>query len=527
MKGVIAAGDPQTAAAGAEILAQGGNAVDAAVAAAFASFVAEAVLVNIGGGGVALVVDGSSGQATVYDFFSDMPSGRLAGQADFRQVLVDFGAEQQPFYIGRASVAVPGVVAGLAAMAETRGALPLDRLLRPAVRLAREGVVLSEALAYVLKILSPIFTDTPPLAAMFTRNGRVYRAGERLCFPALAETLTRLGREGPAQFYTGAVGQQIVADQQAHGGLLTARDLAAYRVRQMAPIRLDYRGYTVLLPPPPSSGGVLIAFALKLLEAVDLQDLSPTSFEHARLLAETMRLANAARKTWETNVGSDEARVERFLAEEHLNRYRRELVHSLKRGPSPDRSRAGQRGGPGNTTHISVVDGQGGVAGVTTSAGENAGFVVGDSGVCLNNMLGEIDLHPDGFHRLPPGVRLTTMMSPAIVLRDGRPVLAVGSGGSNRLRSAIVQVISNALDFQMPLQQAIDAPRLHFEDGLLQAEGGVPAPVVAELRRAGYQVNHWPGRNMFFGGAHAVARQGEGLLAAGDRRRGGSVAVVD
>jgi gamma-glutamyltranspeptidase/glutathione hydrolase len=166
------------------------------------------------------------------------------------------------------------------------------------------------------------------------------------------------------------------------------------------------------------------------------------------------------------------------------------------------------------------------VVSVTTSAGEYAGFVVGDTGVCLNNMLGELDLHPQGFHRLPPGVRLTTMMSPVVVLREGEPVLALGSGGSNRLRSAIMQVISNVIDFGMPLADAIDAPRVHFEAGLLQVEGGITDSVVTELNRAGYRVNHWPGRNMFFGGTHAVAQQNGELVAAGDNRRGGSVSIV-
>jgi gamma-glutamyltranspeptidase/glutathione hydrolase len=528
MRGVIAAGDPQTAAAGAAILEMGGNAVDAAVAAAFVSFVAEAALVNIGGGGVALIVEGGrpdSGQATAYDFFGTMPSGHLGGGADFREILVDFGPEQQPFYIGRASVAVPGVVAGLCAMAEARGTLPLLQLLEPAIQLAREGAILSKALAYVLDILTPIFTDTPESAAIFAPNGHVYRAGDRMVFPALAETLARLGHEGPDLFYTGAVGQAIVADQQVHGGLITPDDLASYQVRQVAPIRLDYRGYTVLLPPPPSSGGVLIAFALKLLEAMDVASLFYASFEHVRLLAEVMRLTNVARQTWETSQGPDAIRVQQFLSDEHIAEYRHELVAVLK-GRSPltePEFAAGSR----DTTHISVVDSQGLVVSVTSSAGENAGFMVGDTGVCLNNMLGEIDLHPNGFHRLPSGARLTTMMSPVVVLREGEPVLAVGSGGSNRLRSAIMQVISNVIDFGMPLADAIDAPRVHFEADLLQVEGGILDSVVSELKRAGYRVNHWPGRNMFFGGAHAVAQQGGKLVAAGDRRRGGSVAVVE
>jgi gamma-glutamyltranspeptidase/glutathione hydrolase len=503
----------------------GGNAVDAAVAATFASFVAEAALVNIGGGGIAMIVGGDGlEEATVYDFFSTMPSGRLGENADFREILVDFGPEQQPFYIGRASSAVPGVVAGLCAMAQAHGRLPLAKLLEPAARLAREGAVLSEALAYVLDILTPIFTDTPGLAAAFAPRGHVFRAGERMAFPALAETLERLGQEGPDLFYTGALGQAIVEDQRAHGGLITADDLASYQVRRVRPIRLDYRGYSVLLPPPASTGGVLIAFALKLLETVDVATLSYASHQHVRLLAEVMRLTNLARPSWETSRRPNTTRIEDFLSAQHVSGYQSELLELLNGKPAS--LDPGLRGGPSATTHISVVDGQGTIVGVTTSAGENAGYVVGETGVCLNNILGEIDLHPQGFHRLPPGTRLTTMMSPVVVLCDGEPMLAVGSGGSNRLRSAITQVISNVVDFGMPLAEAIDAARVHFEGDLLQVEGGISESVVRGLEGAGYRVNHWPGRNMLFGGAHAVARQNGELVAAGDRRRGGSVAVV-
>ena len=533
MKGVIAAGDPQTVAAGAAMLEMGGNAVDAAVAASFASFVAEVPLVNIGGAGIALIVDcqGSPADspclevATAYDFICTMPSGPLGEDADFHKVLIDFGPEQQPFYIGRASSAVPGVVAGLCTMAQAHGRLPLTRLLEPAVRLAREGAVLSEALAYVMDILTPIFADTPQSAAIFVPGGQVYRAGERMVFPALATTLERLGNEGPDLFYTGLIARAILEDQEVHGGLITAEDLASYQVREVPPIRLDYRGYTVLLPPPASSGGALIAFALKLLAAVDVTSLRPASFEHLRLLAEVMRLTNSARHTWETSQGPDADRIEAFLSAEHIAGHQRELLAHLDgKSPPPDTD---QPGGPSATTHISVVDSQGLIVGVTTSTGENAGYVVGDTGVCLNNMLGEIDLHPQGFHRLPPGARLTTMMSPVAVLRQGEPVLAVGSGGSNRLRSAIVQVISNVIDFGLPLADAIDAPRVHFEADILQVEGGISDSVVREIQGVGYQVNHWPGRNMFFGGAHAVANQDGQLVAAGDKRRGGSVAVVE
>jgi gamma-glutamyltranspeptidase/glutathione hydrolase len=180
-----------------------------------------------------------------------------------------------------------------------------------------------------------------------------------------------------------------------------------------------------------------------------------------------------------------------------------------------------------------VADAAGRIVSITTSAGESAGFVVADTGVMLNNMLGETDLHPHGFHRLPPGRRLITMMSPVLALRQGQPLLAVGSGGSNRIRSAILQVLSNLFDFKLDLAEAVAAPRLHFENDVLQLEGGVSPGVAAGLEAAGYKVNRWPELNMFFGGVHAVARPGQtsvknsAWLAVGDPRRGGSMAMVE
>ncbi len=523
MGGVIAAGDSQTAAAGATILAQGGNAVDGVVAAAFASFVAESVLVNIGGGGVGLVHDPLAG-ATAYDFFSAMPSGTLAPNADFREIILDFGPTTQSFHIGRASVAVPGVVAGLCRMAQDRGRLPLAQLLHPAIDLARNGATLSPGLDFVAGLLANIFTDTPGLAKLYAPHGPMIRAGDAILLPELADTLERLGKEGPDLFATGAVAQAILADQAAHGGLITRADLADYTVHTLPPIAVDYRSHTVLLPPPSSGGGALIAFALGLLDGLDLAPLGHNSPAHLRILTETMRQANLARQTWARTPGPDIARIRAFLDPAHVAEYASALRAALAGAPMPPDP--AHPNGHQETTHISVVDNDGLIAAVTTSAGENAGFVVGETGVCLNNMLGEIDLHPDGFHRLAPGARLTTMMSPAIVLREGAPILAVGSGGSSRIRSAILQVISNVLDFGLPLTAAVNAPRIHFEQNTLQIEGGIPQSTVDAMRARGYNVVQWPDRNMYFGGAHAVALAGGTPMAAGDPRRGGAVAAV-
>jgi gamma-glutamyltranspeptidase/glutathione hydrolase len=228
MQGIIAAGDAQTAAAGVEILQRGGNAVDAAAAAVFASFAAESVMTNIGGGGLAIVGDTGSPEPCVYDFFVNMPSGELSPRMDFHKIVSDYGPEQVPLYIGRASAATPGLIPGLCTLIEKHGSLPLEDLLAPAIKLARDGVVLSPSQAYVLDFLAAIYADTPEVTAMYFPNGKAWRAGQRHAFPGLANILMQLAAEGPTLFSEGALAAAIVADQETNGGLITADDLRNY-----------------------------------------------------------------------------------------------------------------------------------------------------------------------------------------------------------------------------------------------------------------------------------------------------------
>jgi gamma-glutamyltranspeptidase/glutathione hydrolase len=527
--GVIAAGDRETAAAGAEMLRRGGNAVDAAVAAAFASFIAEAGVVHLGGSGIAQLYNARTGESRVYDFFSAVPGlgGPLSDQLDFEEVTIDFGAATQRFYLGRGSVAVPGNIAGLCALAAAHGRLALPELLEPATRLAREGVVLAPFQADTCQLLAPLYTNTENMRHIFAANGAIVQAGERLFIPDLAGTLSALSREGPAYARTGALAQALLADQATHGGQLTATDLMAYEVRQPAPIRVAYRDHEVRLPSLSSAGGVLTAFALKLLADIDLGALRHGSVDHLRHLYEVQATVTRARLVWEGLVETlpgDEA-VERFLDEQLVDRYRRELGHVLaERRPLIT---AAEPPGPANTSHLSVIDGDGLAIGLTTTAGESAGYVVPGTGYIPNNMLGEEDLHPKGFHSRPPGQRIPTMMTPAIVLRDDQPRLVVGSGGSIRIRSAILQVLSNLLDFHLPLDEAVNRPRVHLDNGVLQCEAGYDPRAVDELEALGYAVNRWPSRSIYFGGAHSVAREPDGRLhAAGDDRRGGATATV-
>lgn len=527
-QGVVAAGSPETVAAGIEMLGQGGNAVDAAVAAAFATFVAESTISHTGGAGFALVYP-LDAEPVVYDFFGVMPGLGSNGavdrrRLDFREAFIAFEATVGVYHIGRGSVAVPGNVAGLCALAADYGRLSLSTLLGPAVRLAREGVVISSSQAEIAKLVRPIITDTPGIARLFSLNGRFCDEGDRLRNPNLATTLERLGAEGPALFYRGKMAAALVADQAANGGLITEKDLRSYQVVQRPPLRINYRGRTILSNPPPSSGGALVAFGLRLLEGFEVGGMPHGSTPHLALLTEVMRATIRVRAARDPAELIDPEAVGGFLSEAHVAPYRRQVADALA-ASRPGDDLPSERRHRGSTTHISVIDGRGMAVGLTTTPGESAGFVVGDSGVILNNLLGEADLHPRGFHTLLPGARLSSMMAPTFLVEGDRPRAVLGSGGSNRLRTAILQTISNIVDFDLPVDQAVNRPRMHFEGRVVELEGGFDPDAADGLERAGYQINRWPKRSMFFGGVHTAVVENGVLGGAGDPRRGGAVKI--
>ncbi len=521
-KGIVAAGHPATAEAGADMLRCGGNAVDAAVAAAFTSFVAEPTLVSPGGGGFALMAGPLAPDPVIYDFFCSFPGlgQETPVETDFITTTVDFGPTSQNFHIGRASVAVPGNVAGLVRLQAEHGKMPLRDVLQPAIRLARYGVTLGDFGCYVGHLLRPIFLYDAQVAALFGGPDSflpydfVYRN------PELADTLDTLSREGADWFYKGDFARELVRDQQNNGGLITEADLQAYQVEVRKALHLPYRDYELLTNPPPSRGGALIAFSLAMLAAFDLHTLRFGRPRHLGLLAEVMRQTNLARPVFEESLSAEE-----FLSPEFVQRHRNDLGARLARHARPYPPDPPPAASHNNTTHISVMDAKGNFVALTTTSGETSGYAVPGTGFILNNILGEDDLHPLGFHKGVPGRRIGSMMAPTILLRDGKPMLALGSGGSNRLRTAILQVISNVCDFGMELPVAVQAPRIHYEFGQLQAEGGIMPYSLDTLRRWGYDVVAWEGLHMFFGGVHAVGLDSRWrMVGAGDPRRAGTVA---
>jgi gamma-glutamyltranspeptidase/glutathione hydrolase len=474
MSGVVAAGHPKSAEAGAATLREGGNAVDAAVAAVLASFAVESPLTGFGAGGFMTVHH--RGETTLLDFFVAVPGlDGTSRTGDLEPIDVVFDAETtQTFFVGPVSCGVPGTPAGVVEALRRFGSMPLDELVKPAIRLAREGAPVNHEQAYILKILAPIHERLAGTRELYAPAGRTLREGETFRFEELAEALERFAAEGVVPFYRGELAAQLSDHVLENGGTLGRADLTAYAAIERTPVRAEFRGTEVLTNPQPSSGGTLIAYSLDVLER-----LGPTSGPEE--LVEAMDAAN---------------------------RHRGDLL--------------------GSTTHISAIDAEGMTAAVTCSNGSGSGVLVPGTGVILNNMLGEEDLNPFGFHRGEPGSRVTSMMAPTVVLRDGEVILAVGSAGSNRIRSAILQTVVRVVEQGMGPAEAIAAPRLHFEAGVVQAEPGIDTAALARLEARGVAVARRPEINLFFGGVQAVARDPETgeVSGGGDPRRGGAVAYA-
>jgi len=515
MSGVVAAGHPITAETGAQVLREGGNAVDAAVASVLGSFALESPLTGFGAGGFMMVHRGE--ETVLIDFFVAAPGlDGIERGVELIPVPVHFDAETvQTFYVGPASCGVPGTAAGLELALERFGTAPLADLAAPAVELAREGAPVNTQQAYIFEILWPIHERLEETRGLYAPDGQRLGEGDVFRFPELAEALERFAAEGAEPFYRGDVAAALSGFVREHGGTLGATDLARYEAIERRPIRAPFRGTEVLTNPPPSSGGILIAYALGLLERLG-------AASGPEQLVAAMDAANAAR---------DEAFAEALYGDE---------LHAALLDPAElDRIAAAAPRGPGSappspgdllgsTTHISVLDGDGMCASVTCSNGSGSGVLVPGTGVILNNMLGEEDLNPLGFHAIAPGRRVPSMMAPTVVLRDGEIELGLGSAGSNRIRSAILQTVVRAVEQGMSADEAVRAPRLHFEQGILQAEPGIDEDALTRIEERGIPVLRRPQLNLFFGGVQAVVRDpvSGALSGGGDPRRGGAVALA-
>ena len=507
-RGAIAAGHRVTAEAGLEVLKAGGNAYDAAIAAFFASCVAEPVLSSLGGGGF-LLSQSASDDAKLFDFFVQTPRQKApVDEVDFKPIWADFGTTRQEFHIGQGAVATPGVIKGMFKVHEQLASMPMTELVQPAILAARRGVRLNELQAYIFSIVEPILTASQEAAEIFTNeSGKLIGQGDLFCLPELADTLDCLSLEGEKLFYEGALAQQIVSDSRAFRGHLHAEDLSAYAVIERKPLMVNYRNRQVITNSPPSSGGILIAFALQLWQQLADGAMGFGSFDHLQLLAQVMERTNEARVAAHLDDNCAHPSITTLLDDSLLQRYREKVL--------------GRRRAYRGTTHISVIDRWHNRVSLTVSNGEGCGRMLAGTGIMLNNMLGEEDLNPRGFHLWQTNQRMTSMMAPTIINNKAGDTVVLGSGGSNRIRTAILQALINLVDFGHSLEEAVCQPRLHVEKGLLNVEKGFDREVLKALLTDYPNHKCWNALNLFFGGVHSVQVEGGNFSGIGDPRRGG------
>jgi gamma-glutamyltranspeptidase/glutathione hydrolase len=442
----VAAGHPATAAAGIEILVDGGSAADAAVAAALASCVAETIMTGLLGGGHAIYLDALSGSARNLDCFCAVPGlGAAPREAELVHLEVPFGAELVHYAVGPASCAVPGIAAGLGELWAAHGRLPWRRLVEPALRLAEDGVAMPPAHVSCLEMLAPVMTMHEG-ARMYAPGGRLLHVGELLRQPGLVPALESLADEGAHGAYTGTIGEALLALSDARGGLVTRDDLAAYEARWSEPAAVPWLGLRFL------TRAGLSAVPATLSRLPRMRGLTP---------------------------------AERVLA----------LLAALDDAPAPET----------HTTNLVAVDADGSACVLTTSLGLGSGDWLPGLDLHLNSMLGETDLLVGS---LQPGERMESMMAPSLAIDDDGVVLGIGAAGGTRLRTALVGVAAAILDEGIDPQEAVDRPRAHAAAGVVNVEPGVDEEALALLEASGRAVRRWPALHHYFGGVSAIGRTG-------------------
>jgi gamma-glutamyltranspeptidase/glutathione hydrolase len=519
---------------GADALEAGGNAVDAALAVAFALAVTHPAAGNIGGGGF-LLYRPASGEPVAYDFRETAPGGSSP-----TMFLTNGTYDADKHHESHLAAGVPGTVAGLHMAWREHGTLPWRRLVEPAIALARDGFVVSDGLARDLKRVLPQMRKHPATLAQFTREGTPYEMGDRLRQPDLARTLERIAAEGPPGFYQGETARLIEREMKENGGLITLADLASYRPLRREPLRGSYRGYEVLGMPPVSSGGTLVIEMLNILEGFDLGASGFGAASTVHRVAEAMRRAYADRAR---HLGDPEFNprmpLRRLLSKEYAAELRATMKAERASVSAPDRFEW-PRESP-QTTHVSAVDAARNAVSLTYTLEDSYGakIVVPGAGFLLNNEMGDFNAGPgltdaQGLigtepNLAAPGKRMLSSMAPTILAREGKVFLTLGSPGGRRIPNAVLLTILNVVDFGMNVQEAVDALRYHHQwlpDRILH-EPRAFSPDTAQLLRArGHELDDgWSKDSSTWVGA-VLLNASEDLLEGGCDRRSADAAAA-
>ncbi|MGB8124557.1 MAG: gamma-glutamyltransferase [Pseudolabrys sp.] len=529
--GMVVAQEQRSARIGIEILDRGGNAVDAAVAVGFALAVTYPRAGNIGGGGFMVIHLGKTGEDAAIDYRETAPA------AATETMFLDANGEPDPKKSRDSglSVGVPGTVAGLA-LAHAKygsGKLSLAELIEPAIELARNGVEIVDDIADTLPLAQPRIARWHSSAPVFLNSdGTVLMPGQDLLQPDLAITLRAIASDGPKGFYEGPVAEKIVAAVRKAGGVMTTEDMKNYRAILREPVRGTYRGYDIVSMPPPSSGGVHLIEMLNILEGYDLAKLPRGESLH--VLAEVMKRAYADRATFMGDPDSVKMPVAGLISKKYAAALQAQIGNRATPATEVRSGNPGDFEGQ-NTTHFSVIDSDGNAVSntYTLNFSYGLGLVAEGTGVLLNNELDDFTSKPGtanayglvGYNaNLPgPGKRPLSSMTPTIVMKDGKPFLITGSPGGSRIISTVLQIIVNVIDFHLPVDQAVSAPRVHhqWQPDELSAEPGISPEILDGLVKRGHKVVPTPPQTS----ANSIEITADGYVGAADRRTRGSLAA--
>ncbi|MEM7101942.1 MAG: gamma-glutamyltransferase [Bacteroidota bacterium] len=500
-KGIITAGHPQTANSAKLILGEGGNAFDAAVAALYTTFITESCMSSAGGGAFANIFT-SKGHSYLFDFFCQTPIHKKSvDQAEFYPITVDFGGTTEDFHIGMGAIGVPGTIAGIYAIHEHLCTLPMHILVQPAIDVCNGGALVDDFQFFDFKVLQEILKVDQQSRGIFFPNGELVREGGFIKMEKLADFLNVLAIEGKDLFYKGEISKMVDEACQTRGGFLSRADFENYSVNILEPLRFSYEDKTILTNPMPSMGGSLMAIGLKHLENI------PSGFDlhspqHTAMFYDTLKVMDNQDKT-------------PFGLAEKLA----QLGVSFNVTTLPGAKKWG------STTHLNILDEFDNAISITSSNGEGSGYMVPGTQIMMNNMLGESALLPNGFHSWEQNVRLSSMMSPSLVLdKEGKIEYVLGSGGASRIPRAILQVIYYLIDKGLTVDEAVHAHRAHLEHKEFNLEPGFSTEIKKNIEAS---INLWDTQSMYFGGVHTIAKRGESFEGSGDRRRSGVVVRAD
>jgi gamma-glutamyltranspeptidase / glutathione hydrolase len=482
---------------GAAVLRDGGNAIDAAVAVGYALAVTHPCCGNLGGGGF-MVIHLADGKNTFINFREKAPQAATATMyLDARGNPI--AAKSLDGYL---AAGVPGTVMGLETAREEYGTRSRAALLAPAIQIAERGFTLGRGDVDVLEPATEGFRAQPNVAAVFLNQGVPFRPGDRLVQTQLAATLRKISEGGVQAFYHGAIADEVAAASRAHGGILTAEDFAHYSVTESPPVACPYRGYTVISAPPPSSGGVILCEMLRVLEGYPLHSLGFHSSESVHYLTEAMRFGYRDRNRYLGDPAFVHNPTERLVSDANAAAIRSH-ISARRATASATLGSASGREESATTTHYSIVDRLGNAVSVTYTINDDFGakVIAGDSGFFLNDEMDDFTAKPGvpnlfglvqgQANAIAPGKRPLSSMSPTIVLKDGKPVLVVGTPGGSRIITTVLEIIVNVIDHGMTLQEAVDAPRIHHQwlpDTLAAEPFALSADTAAALTTMGYHV---------------------------------------